>query len=104
MGAVRRWVIAGSFATALAFSLAAWASGPSGTRRPTGRLGLFGSVKGLYPGAHARLRVRLRNSMASGVRVVSVAAKVSDAVPGCSRANLRVGHYRGHVFVPSRRS
>ena len=104
MSAVRRWAIAGCFATALAFSLAAWASGPSGTQRPAGRLLLSGVVKGLYPGAHAQLRVRLRNRMASGVRVVSVTARVSDAAPGCTRANLRVGRYRGHVFVPRRRS
>jgi hypothetical protein len=65
---------------------------------------LSGSVKGLYPGAHAPLRVRLRNRAPYAVRVLEVTAKAANARRGCRHENLRVGRFGGHVLIAGRRS
>lgn len=64
------------------------------------RLLLSGHVGGLYPGARMRLRVRLRSRLPFAVKVRSIRARIGDAGSGCSRGNLRVRSYRGHMRIP----
>jgi hypothetical protein len=56
-------------------------------------LRVHGRIKGLYPGARKRLRVRVRNTYPRHARVRLVRTSVRSAGPDCSRANL---HVRGN--------
>jgi hypothetical protein len=87
-----------------ALTLAAWGAGlkqkpahaPSKPRRG---LILSGSVRNLYPGARANLRVTVRNRYAFRLKVVSITGRAADASKGCRRGNLSVTGYRGKLLV-----
>jgi|SRR4051794_538500 hypothetical protein len=91
----------------LGFSLTGWAAGlrsdaAVSTTRSRG-LVLSGSVKGLYPGATAKLRVSVRNRLALRLRVTRIAVTAGDANRSCRRGNLTFGHFRGRLSVPAHR-
>jgi hypothetical protein len=96
--------LAGALAMLLAFALAALAAGlgPRHQRvKPSTGLLVTGSVKGLYPGAHRRLRLNVRNRLAARVRLTSLTVRVRDARWNCPAANLRVARFRGRLSLPA---
>ncbi|MDX6490453.1 MAG: hypothetical protein QOD43_698 [Gaiellaceae bacterium] len=98
--------LAGGLAVLLALSLASWA-GNFGPRRervrsPSG-LVVAGSIKGLYPGARKRLRLKIRNRLGVRMKLTSLTVLVRDGRWNCRGANVRVGRFRGRLLLPPRR-
>ncbi|MGH2965983.1 MAG: hypothetical protein ACRDMH_11460 [Solirubrobacterales bacterium] len=59
-------------------------------------LHVSGYVHRLYPGAHARMRIKVANRSGHWVVVHAVRATARDAGPGCSRNNLEAVRKRLH--------
>lgn len=96
-------VAAALAATALAGAVATGSVGLGHGRRPKG-FTLRGHVGGLYPGAHRRLVVVVRNRGRRPLRIRSIVTRVRAARRGCSAKNLRVSRYRGLLLVRPGRS
>jgi len=73
-------------------------------RRTSARFALRGGVQGLYPGAHARMTVVVRNRTNEPLELHRVSTRVADAAPGCPAGSLVVRRFRGDRIVPARGS
>jgi hypothetical protein len=67
-------------------------------------LRVSGGVRGLYPGARLRLRLKVRNTRGFPIRVVSLKVRVGNASRGCRRRQLRIGRFHRALVVPAHRS
>jgi hypothetical protein len=86
------------------------ASRAVGADKSSPRLRAVGGVRGLYPGGHGPVWVRVRNPFDDRVRVRWIRTRVKDAGSSCSRDNLVARRSRGlrqlrggawrHVRVP----
>jgi hypothetical protein len=80
-------------------------TGPAAANAPVRPpLRVSGSVRGLYPGAHLRLRLTVRNGRGFPIRVVSLKVRVGNASRSCRRRQLRVGRLRRPLVVRAHRS
>jgi hypothetical protein len=103
--AVAAPTVAIGLALVLAASGAVRGSGPAAAKvRVRPPLSVSGSVRGLYPGARLRLRLRVRNARGFPIRVVSLKVRVGNASRGCRRRQLRIGRFRPSLVVPAHRS
>jgi hypothetical protein len=83
-------------ATATVLTSAA-ALGPG--HRTTAKSGLTirGHVRGLYPGAHKKVRLVVRNRSRRALQVRSIRTRVRNAGPLCSGKYVRVDRFKGRV-------
>jgi hypothetical protein len=103
-----RLVVAGPVVV-LVFALAATGSarmsGKGGRHvAPARALKITGGVRGLYPGARARLRLRVRNLRGYPIRLVALKVRVGNASKGCRRRQLRISRLRGKPVVRAHRT
>jgi hypothetical protein len=98
-------LVAGLALAALELSLTGWAAGLGGVSgsavQARSRLVLSGSVKGLYPGATAKLRVKVRNRYGFRLRVTSVTVTPKDASKACRKGNVAFARFIGRLLVPA---
>jgi hypothetical protein len=98
--------LAGGLAVVLAFSLIAWAGGIRPRReraKSSSALIVTGSIKGLYPGARKRLRLKIRNRLGVRMKLTSLTVAVRDGKWNCRGANVRIGRFRDRLLLPPRR-
>lgn len=80
-----------------------WSPGDAATgRAPV--LRVSGHVRGLYPGARKRFRVRVRNLGGRDLVLGEVLTEVGDAGPECGGENVRISEPELERAVPARGS
>jgi len=72
--------------------------------RPPLSLRVSGGVRGLYPGARLRLRLKVRNTRDFPILVVSLKINVRNAGSSCRRTQLRIARFRRSLVVPAHRA
>jgi hypothetical protein len=63
-------------------------------------LTVSGGVRSLFPGAHSRLPLVVRNNRGFRIRMVSLTIRIRKARAGCGPRYLRVGRFRRSLVVP----
>jgi hypothetical protein len=103
-----RLVVAGPVVVLVLVLAATGSARMSGPRdrhaAPARALKITGSVRGLYPGARARLRLSLRNLRGYPIRVVALNVRVGNAGKGCKRRQLRISRLRRRPVVRAHRT
>lgn len=74
----------------------------SGATPPRSPLTARGHVTGLYPGARAAIKVRIRNRSRRALTLTSLRTRPLDAGAGCLARNLRVATVRRKVVIRPR--
>ena len=78
--------------------------GPAAVRELARGFSISGHVEGLYPGAQASLRLRVRNHHRFPIVIRSITVTAADAASGCNAASLQVSGFRGRRVVRARRA
>jgi hypothetical protein len=64
-------------------------------------LTVSGAVRSLFPGAHSRLPLIVRNNRGFRIRMVSLTVRIRNARRGCGREYVRIGRFRRLPVVPA---
>ena len=67
------------------------------------KIKVSGHIRGLYPGAAERMRVRVRNRLNHRITLKSVRVRVKDASSGCDRGYLSVRRFRSGVKIAAKK-
>jgi hypothetical protein len=79
-------------------------TGRAATSSSSGTFRIAGSIRGLYPGASARLVLTVINSHHFGIVVTSISTTVGRPKARCVASNLTVHRFSGQLKVPASRS
>jgi hypothetical protein len=95
-------LLAAALAQASAFRRAPSGDGLAAARTP--RFVVKGKVKGLYPGASKRLKLRVTNPNNAPITLKLVTVRVRSATPACPSSAVKAAKFKGHKRIGAHRT